>query len=215
MWNFHSKTGKLDDVGYWYAYHRIRRFTTSRTLLPLKFFRLINHKQEFQDLFDVTKLYKKGYIDYEVAINPLVYEHTDFHDIKKSQFRVSEISVFVEDFDDCYFQILYQKSDNVSVYEVPKNHKLPPKAIRHIFPNKIIPVQMQNDYFIMINGELTKVIPTISRMRDYQLFTYYKSLDPEEVDLKHFGLVQNECIKRALIFGEIQSLNSFNLEIGA
>ncbi len=52
-------------------------------------------------------------------------------------------------------------------------------------------------------------------MNDIELINYYKSLDIETVDLVHFGITQNECIKRGLIDGEIQSLNDFNTSIGA
>ena len=53
-------------------------------------------------------------------------------------------------------------------------------------------------------------------MKDYELTNYYQSLDTEEVEsLVHFGITQNECIKRGLIDGKIQSLNDFNTDIGA
>ncbi len=40
-----SKDNTLDDVGYWYAKNKILRFTTSRSLLPLKIYRLIKGKE--------------------------------------------------------------------------------------------------------------------------------------------------------------------------
>ena len=55
----------------------------------------------------------------------------------------------------------------------------------------------------------------IPHRNDYDLMSYYYTLNPELCNLQHFGLVQNECIKRGLIGGEIQSLNDFNTNIGA
>ena len=53
-------------------------------------------------------------------------------------------------------------------------------------------------------------------MKDFELINYYNSLNIETVDLVHFGITQNECIKRGLIDDtQIQSLNDFNTDIGA
>jgi hypothetical protein len=80
---------------------------------------------------------------------------------------------------------------------------------------KWIPVLINSEHYVLKDDRLIKITPIISKMQSYQLYQYYKSLDPEDknIDLKHFGLVQNECIKRNLLPGEIQSLNNFNLEI--
>ena len=55
----------------------------------------------------------------------------------------------------------------------------------------------------------------ISSYGDYELYLYYNKIKEEldYINLKHFGLVQNELICRGLIDGQIHSLNSFNSEI--
>ena len=47
---------------------------------------------------------------------------------------------------------------------------------------------------------------------DYELYLYYNKIKEEldYINIKHFGVVQNELISRGLIDGELQSLNSFN-----
>ena len=67
---------------------------------------------------------------------------------------------------------------------------------------------------IIINDEITKITPLVSKMKSYKLYNYYNSLDIDTCNLQHFGVVQNEMIKRGLIDGEIQSLNDFNTNIG-
>jgi len=212
-----SRTNKLDDVGYWYAYHGIRRFTTSRTLIPLKIFRLINSKEGFQDLYKVTKMYKKDFIQYDINLKKPITQYTDFNNLKSIDYSINSILFFEEDEYEPYFRVLYQKSSKVQIYSVTKDTSHAPKEIKRHEPKKRIPVEFDNEYFVMIDDKLIKITPTISKMGDYQLFLYYKSLDPEDekIDLKHYGLVQNECIERNLVLGEIQPLNNFNLEIGA
>jgi hypothetical protein len=44
-------------------------------------------------------------------------------------------------------------------------------------------------------------------MSDYDLYSYWKSIDIELVNAHHFAHVNNELIKRDLIQGEIIPLN--------
>ena len=54
-----------------------------------------------------------------------------------------------------------------------------------------------------------------SRMKDYQLVSYYKKLDSQDIttlNLQHFNITRNEMIKRSLLDGTPNSLN--DLEVG-
>ena len=212
-----SKTGELDDVGYWYAYNKIRRFTTSRTLIPMKYYRLIGRLDEFKDLLHTTKLYKKDYFHFEVTINPNKVLNVGFDNLTFSDYQVCEISLLIEDIDGVGFKVLYEKSENISVYEVDDRIVPKPPKFKKLDPKKPIPVIFGHQYYIFKDDRLIRINPMPSRMKSYALYDYYRKLDPndESIDLKHFALVQNECIKRGLIQGNIQSLNNFNLEIGA
>jgi len=209
-----SKTNKLDDVGYWYAFHQIRRFTTSRTLIPMKYYRLINRLEEFHDLLKTTKLYKKDYFDFQISISPQKILDIGFNNLKFSDYDICEVSLYVDDGYEQYFRVLYEKSENISIFEYDTSPTPKPPKIKRLDIKRPIPVIIDKKYYIFKDDKLIKINPVVSRFRDYQLYEYYKSLDPEDVDLKHFGLVQNECIKRFLIQGKIQPLNDFNTEIG-
>ena len=212
-----SKTGELDDVGYWYAYHKIRRFTSSRTLIPMKYYRLIGRLDDYKDLLHTTKLYKKGYFEFEISINPYKILNIGFENLTFSDYQICEISLLVEDIDGVGFKVLYQKSDNISVYEVDTSPTPKPPKFKKLDIKKSIPVLLGHKYYIFKDDKLIHINPMPSRMKSYALYNYYRKLDPndETIDLKHFGLVQNECISRGLIQGDIQSLNNFNTEIGA
>jgi hypothetical protein len=57
---------------------------------------------------------------------------------------------------------------------------------------------------------------TPAQLKDYELIRYFKELDKRsfenDSDLKHYGVVKNECIKRELIKGVICSINDYNFD---
>jgi hypothetical protein len=77
---------------------------------------------------------------------------------------------------------------------------------------KRTPVYFQGREYVMLGNNLQLIQKPIVQQNDIALYQHYKTLDIEECSLVHFGIVQNECIKRGLIDGEIQSLNDFNLD---
>jgi len=213
-----AKNGKLDLVGYWYAYYRIRRFTTSRTLIPLKIFRLINSKPEFQSLYEVTKLYKNKDISISIALkNPEIYKVKDFNSLKMSDYVICEVTCYVDDEYFPGYKVIYEKSFNISIYEINKelqSHKPPKLRTKKFIEDKKIPVIIDGVRFVLIGDKLIKANPIVSKMKDYELYNYYMQLDPNNplVDLAHFGLVKNECIKRGLIYDELVFVNDYNLD---
>jgi hypothetical protein len=51
----HAQTDEMTDEAYWCAYYGIRRFTTSRTLPALKYFRRCNYDDRYKSYFDFSK----------------------------------------------------------------------------------------------------------------------------------------------------------------
>ena len=57
-----AKDDLMSDEAYYFAYHGIRRFITSQTLIPLWIYRKIKHNEDTRDLYKLTKAYKGGNI---------------------------------------------------------------------------------------------------------------------------------------------------------
>ena len=223
-----SDTGKLDDVGYWYAFNKIRRFTTSRTLIPMSIYRKIKQHEEYRNLMDVTKRYKLGHFEVEVKYDSYKLYSKEFNDINSIDYQIASISIYCDDGIESHFKILYEKSENVSLYFVDPQEKTNfPKEFKPIVRKepknpKIIPITISNSFekYAYIDGRFTKLVRVPAKMKSIELYRYYlyleKRLDNLDEDyLVRFGVTQNECIKRGLIDGEIQSLNDFNTDIGA
>ena len=52
-----------------------------------------------------------------------------------------------------------------------------------------------------------------SKMNSRDLLELYYSFNLETCDLKHFGVIKNECIKRNLIDGFITPINDFSTNL--
>ena len=63
-------------------------------------------------------------------------------------------------------------------------------------------------------NKFIKITKVISKLKDFQLHSYYQSLQTKSLDslneVQHFLLTQNELVKRGLIDGGIEILNNSN-----
>ena len=211
-----AKNGILDTVACWYSYYKVRRFTTSRTLIPLSVFHKIQKQESLQNIYEVTKLFKKGYFEIGIACHPLAPTNENFIDLKNKDYKISTITYLLDDGDDVSFQVLYEKNYNIDFYVPDPKHKDKLKAIINTQTLKT-PVQIVGDLrtFILKEGKLVQVYKSLNNYSHYDLFAYYQRLDVDTCNLHHFGLVQNECIRRGLIKGDLQNINDFNTNIGA
>lgn len=216
-----GKDGSLDDVGYWYAKHQIRRFTTSRTLVPMSIYRKLRHKEEYRDLMEMTKYYKIGRIQIEVTYDKWKLYCKDINKITSKDYHIASIAVISGDGIEIEFDLVYEKNENVSLYFIEYNAKntkplkVPINKPKPKQKDNLVPVYVDGVHrFVNVGNELRPLIIVPAFMRDFQLLRYYYSLNPENenVSLVHYGITQNECIKRGLIDGKIQSLNDFNLD---
>ena len=55
---------EFDLITHWFVYHRIRRFSSSRGIVPLYIFRKINYQKQFQSMYYCTMLRNSGRLIY-------------------------------------------------------------------------------------------------------------------------------------------------------
>ena len=181
---------KLDELQAWYIKHRIVRFTTSHTLIP-------------------QWVYNKCY--------PLEKDWLYLTQLKESAEWAQEDDYFK--FEDTnldktliYNRGLYQMFQNGELIKEFGTYKEKP-TFDYRYKDKFIirPKKKKIPIFLVINGvKFDTYVKPIARRGNWELYNYYNTLDPETCNLHHFGIVQNELIKRGLIEGTIQSLNNFN-----
>jgi len=197
-----SKTGKLDLTAYWYAKHRIIRFTSSRSLMPLSYLRLINSHEEYQDFFKSTLLYKNGNFELEFEAK----NNADFDKLSLSDCNLKSIVNSAHD----ERELIYLKSSN---YELEEFKAQLPMSLKL----KLCEVDVVNEKNEKIarfdennNLKMLQVHNSPQKMSDYELIHYFNSLDSETVNFQHYGNCKNEMIRRGMMQGNIESLNEYN-----
>ena len=205
-----NKSDKLDPLSCWYVKYKVRRFLTSRSLVPSWVYRKIfflekNLYNLTQILYDTDSicewdfekkyihfyhskteidiLYDNGYYRYACK-GRVIYEHKVLSAVNsKTSFKIQQKPILKSK----------KRLKNISVRIIDKNN---------------------NRSFMILNhkNKLIKPLLSVKKMSDYKLFNHFQSLDVETCNLHHFGLVKNELIERGLLSGEIISLDDFNTD---
>lgn len=158
----------LTDISYWYLKHKIRRFTMSQTFISLEIYRKLNGSI---DLISLTKNYNKGLVT--VVVDP---------DTRKP------LKIFDE------FGELWQKTRIIKDSNTIKRYEDASDEIKS-FGNSLKQKQV-----LKICDELFKTekrFKSVSKMRDYELVNYYKSLGGD-VNIQHLAYVENLMFDREL-----------------
>lgn len=187
---------QIDELQAWYIKNRIIRITTSHTLVPQWVYNKVYPLE--QDWLYLSDLKLRASCEWSQED-----DYFKFEDIKNQKVLKYEKGLYQ------YFQ------DGILAHQFGEMKEKKDFSMR--FEAK--PMLRKKRKFISIkvvrNGIEYDLFPKpINKRGDYDLIAYYNRLNVEICDLKHFGLVQNECIKRGLIKGELQNINDFNLEIG-
>lgn len=183
---------QLDELQAWYIKHRIVRFTTSHTLVPQwvynKVYPLENDWLYLSELKNNETCEWSSEDDYfkfeDENLNKTIIYNRGLYQMFQNGELIREFGTFKEKED-----FSYRYKDKFIIR--PKKKRVP--------------------VYMVINGVRFDLHDKpIAKRGDWELYNYYNTLNPDICNLQHFGLVQNELIKRGLIKGEIQSLNYFN-----
>lgn len=185
----HALEDRMTLEAYYYAFHSIRRFTTSQTLLPLYIHRKIKHNEKFRDFIYSTVKYKDQslYSIYNKKIFLFRY--------------MTEDDGLCED-------VIYCRN--------PDLDKLFPKK-SYVIPTTIKKHPQQNNYKklrelsspIYINDKLSDYCFAFGRSfipkkpyheySDFDLLSYFNHLLDDIQDFNHYKYIHNLCFERGLI----------------
>jgi len=215
-----ANTNKIDDIGYWYIHHKIRRITTSRDIVPLSIYRNIRYKPKNRDLKEVTQWYKNGQIytlfnkktiikigldeDNEIY-EEILYNKKEVSHLKSEQFKLK-----VRD-KQAPIEVIFEDSGEIKFL----------KDVSTSYSDRKYELIDYDDSLIIATKELfeTPKIPIPAFMKDYTLvnylFTLERKIESEEfnkTDYVRYGVAKKEAQKRNLIeFDEIINLNDYSL----
>lgn len=219
-----AKDDIMSNEAYYFAYHGIRRFITSQTLVPLWLYRKIKHNEDTRDLYQLTKDYKDGHVyssfDKEYIFQRYIKNEKEFISYNKDEYIVNST---IEE------KILYQKNhfisdqfknSNVNYDNCPTSWTKKKKDFIPLFQNGIITHMFRN-------GEFLKYQKHITQMKDFELYQYYENFDFDSdiltYDIKtkeifdnsiyvKYLSVKNLMITRGLIIGTVENLSSFDID---
>lgn len=200
-----AKDNIMTNEAYYFAYHGIRRFITSQTLVPLWIYRRIKHNEDSRNLYLVTNQYKSGVISSssDKTFITKKYLHKDIHVIDEEIISCDES--LQED-------IIYQK--NYFISEQFKNYNLVYDVIPTTWTKKpfYIPT-FQNGFLIghFYKNKFIEYKKHICDMSNYELTSFYNSYDVDTRSYVYYLAARNLMIERKLLIGDIISLNNFSL----
>ena len=190
----------LDELQAWYMKYKIIRITMSHSLIPQWVYNKIYPLES--DWLYLSML--NSDFTCEWSKDDDYFEFVDDNLKKLLRYDKGLYQLYIRDV------LVAEFGEKKEVINRSFSATLKP-TLKSLKKYRFIPIK------IMQNGVLVDFYKKpISKYTDFDLYKYYKSLDTDNPDLNlhHFGLVQNECIKRGLISGVYHSLNDFNLEIG-
>lgn len=215
---------ELDELQAWYIKHRILRVVTSHSLVPAWVYRkVIPLEKDWHYLTDIKnnatfELSKEeDYFMFEDEYNRVLRYEKGVYQLFNNNKLIKQFGTRKEveiEKPNRRIKLTYtNKKDPFVVIEGIKYKRAANKQLESIKSNPIVVID--DVEYISINGELKRRIKPVSKMSSYSLFKHYNNLnnqDIEYIDLKHYGLVKNELIKRKYLYGDVQNLNSYSSE---
>ena len=179
-----DKSEELDALGAWYVKHKIRRFITSRTQIPLWVYRKINFISTFRDFYHLCNS---------------IYD---------------DENIIEWNYDDKYINIyLAKKDESITLENGTITHKVGDE-IRNVYTREVQPPKNERlklkdfsrqmvidrarrwrDEFLKENGGYKK---PLNRLKNFQLVSYYQNLDKQNCNIQHLAYIENLMIDRNL-----------------
>lgn len=183
--DYRADKDNITDLTLWYIHHGISRFYSSRTLVSLDVYRVLNGKYS---LLELTYMYRNREIN--------VYVDPD----------TNKILSITNEYMNIYQKKDFTKSDGRITLNYKKDEKTEYTKIDYTGLDRYIPNESNS-----FNGN--PIIPT--KLNDYQLFKYAQNLEKNifNINVDHYELVKNETIKRGFNFNKAQKPIKQDLEI--
>ena len=203
-----AKEDIMTEEAYYFAIHRIRRFITSQTLIPLKYYRKIKHIERLQDLKYTTELYNSGVINHYFNGHCIMEMYID------DDYETSERVIYRKD-PNLSFALASKKFDletqryrkhtkkdielNSFVYRPYDEYEQIPTKWTKRDSVKPLEVNIDGTEYLYSNKRLSRPSIDYSKMSHYDLLAYFNNLDIETVDLNHYGHINNLLYKMGLV----------------
>ena len=164
---------------YYFAFHSIRRFTSSQTLIPVSIHRKIKWHVDFQDFLICTYHYKSGALYSQFNKRFVLYDNGDPDDPNE--------------------KVIYAKNLMIEGNFKKAPTRVPVKITHFEEEKPPIPVLIDGVKYVLRNKDLIKVSRSVLSYSNNELLTVYRECDVDKVNIDFFINIRNELVKRNLL----------------
>lgn len=196
-------SGELSDITYWYIYYEIRRFSTSRTVIPMYLYRKIKGREFFQDLQEMTNLYDDGYISCDLIADP--FKMANCEKMLWNDYKIDAIVVSVNGFYETIHYVAYKRNENVKVIFPDKKVGINGEQakIKSLIP--IIKSSIRTDEESKSNFISSWTQKSYDKMTDLELFEYYTQVYHGDKSVIQLAILENYLLYRG--FGRLVGID--------
>lgn len=183
-----KETDKLDELSAWYVKHKVRRFLSSRSKVPLWVYRKINFISSFQDFYhlcdiknDEDSVIEWDYLSSYIYINMPRHKESLIYDNGKLEHYICGRLMNSYDLQKPKFESASYRVDG----KCPTNEDI----------NDRMECKRFNEWLDFVFRKKHK---PVSKMKNYELVSYYQNLDKQNCNIQHLAYIENLMIDRNL-----------------
>lgn len=183
-----NETQNLDELSAWYVKYKVRRFISSRSKVPLWVYRKINFISSFQDFYHLCDLKndKEAIIEWDYLSNYIYIKRADRDE--KLIYDDGKLEHYV-------FGRLMNSFDTGK----PKHESAQYRTDGKCPTSDEINYQAGlRDFNKWLDFVFRKKHKPVSKMKNYELVSYYQNLDKQNCNIQHLAYLENLMIDRNL-----------------
>lgn len=183
-----NETQNLDELSAWYVKYKVRRFISSRSKVPLWVYRKINFISSFQDFYHLCDLKndKEAIIEWDYLSNYIYIKRADRDE--KLIYDDGKLEHYV-----C------GKLMNSFDTGKPKHESAQYRTDGKCPTSDEINYQAGfRDFNRWLDFVFRKKHKPVSKMKNYELVSYYQNLDKQNCNIQHLAYLENLMIDRNL-----------------
>ena len=183
-----NETQNLDELSAWYVKYKVRRFISSRSKVPLWVYRKINFISSFQDFYHLCDLKndEDAIVEWDYLSNYIYIKRAD---------RDEKLI-----YDDGKLEH-YVRGNLVHSFDTgkPKHESAQYRTDGKCPTSDEINYQAGlRDFNKWLDFVFRKKHKPVSKMKNYELVSYYQNLDKQNCNIQHLAYLENLMIDRNL-----------------
>ena len=186
-----KETDELDELAAWYVKHKVRRFLSSRTKVPLWVYRRINFISSYQDFYHLNDILN----DSENIVEWNKTEDYIYINLPRSKEELIYLDGRLEHY---IAGRLINSYDKMKPQQIKTPYRTDGKCPQSIDITCNILAREAAAFRREMARERGEVKKFPIQMKNWELYNYYENLDKKNCNIQHLALVENIMLDRGL-----------------